>query len=220
MFKTCNLCGFPLVKINSSIFGLRCLRCRSTFIHRAMGEVLASFRFDPNARVHEFSKHGAIFKYLKKRFPNLSFSEYYDGVPSGEFKMCQDLQQLTLASDTYDLMTSTEVFEHVPDDKKGYQEVWRCLKNGGFFIFTVPINLGQTNTIQRAKIENGQLQHLLEPEYHGDHLRGNGILAFRNYGTDIKALLEQLGFSKVELRLIDLPAKGITPPKYIIIAQK
>jgi hypothetical protein len=45
-------------------------------------------------------------------------------------------------------------------------------------------------------------------------------LAFRNYGTDIKQLLESVGFANVELRLIDKPALGIAPEKYVIIAQK
>jgi SAM-dependent methyltransferase len=188
-----------------------------------MGEVLSSFRFEPNLRVHEFSKHGAIFKYLSKRFPSLSNSEYYDGIPSGQFKegvQCQDLQNLSFEDNQFDLMTSTEVFEHVPDDAKGYAEVLRCLKPNGYFIFTVPLNLGQANTQQRAKLENGELVHMLPPEYHGDHLRNKGILAFRNYGTDIKPLLESIGFAKVELRLIDKPALGISPAKYVIIAQK
>ncbi len=223
MFISCNLCGFPLIRINSTIFGLRCIKCRSTFIHRAMGDVLNSFSFDPNLKVHEFSKHGAIFKYLSKCFPSLTYSEYYDDTPSGQFKagvQCQDLQNLSFEDNKFDLMTSTEVFEHVPDDAKGYSEVLRCLKPNGYFIFTVPLNLGQSTTQQRAKIENGELVHILSPEYHGDHLRNKGILAFRNYGTDIKLLLESIGFAKVELRLIDKPALGIAPPKYVIIAQK
>lgn len=223
MFTSCNLCGFPLVRINKSVFGLRCLNCKSTFIHRAMGEVLRSFKFDPNIKVHEFSKHGAIFKYLKKRFVNLSYSEYFDGVKSGNYKdgvQCQDLQGLSFYDNQFDLMTSTEVFEHVPDDRKGFEEVLRCLKANAFFIFSVPMNLGQVETIQRAKFENNKLIHILTPEYHGDHLRNSGILAFRNYGTDLKDLLEVVGFRNVELRLIDLPEIGILPPKYVIVAQK
>jgi hypothetical protein len=78
-----------------------------------MGEVLKSFQFDPTINVHEFSKHGAIFKYLKRRFLNLSYSEYFDGVKSGDYKddvQCQDLQNLSFKDNQFDLMTSTEVF--------------------------------------------------------------------------------------------------------------
>lgn len=140
LIKLCNLCSVPLVRINKSVFGLRCLKCRSSFIHRAMGEVLKEVDLPKDAKVHEFSCHGAIYNFLKKPYVNLSCSEYFDGVISGEMNngvQCQDLQNLTLPSDTFDLMTSTEVFEHVPDDAKGYKEVYRCLKKVDiiFFLF-------------------------------------------------------------------------------------
>ena len=220
--KFCNLCGFPLVRINSSVFGLRCIRCRFTFIHRALGEVLNDLKFHRDLRVHEFSCHGAIYHYLRRHFKNLSVSEYFDDVDLGSFKdgvQCQDIQQLTFDSDSFDLMTSTEVFEHVPDDKKGFSEVLRCLKPHGYFIFTVPI-VEVRETVQRARISDQQIIHILEPEYHGDHIRNQGILAFRNYGLDLKDLLLEVGFKNVELRLIENAGKGIFPAKRVVIAQK
>jgi SAM-dependent methyltransferase len=222
MVRFCNLCKFPIVKINASVFGQRCIKCRSSFIHRAMGKVLDGIKLDENAYVHEFSNHGAIYSYLRKRFKCLTTSEYFDNVASGEIVngvQCQDVQQLSFANHTYDLFTSTEVFEHVPDDVKGFSEVYRCLKPAGYFVFTVPINEVPT-TVERAKIEKGEIVHMLEPEYHGDHMRSKGILAFRNYGLDIKQKLEKVGFRNVELHLIEDASKAIIPAKRVIACQK
>lgn len=222
MIRFCNLCKFPIVKINASVFGLRCIKCRSSFIHRAMGKVLDGIKLDENAYVHEFSNHGAIYSYLRKRFKCLTTSEYFDNVASGEIVngvQCQDVQQLSFANNTYDLFTSTEVFEHVPDDAKGFSEIYRCLKPDGYFVFTVPIN-EVPETVERAKIEKGEIVHMLEPEYHGDHMRSKGILAFRNYGLDIKQKLEKAGFRNVELHLIEDASKGIIPAKRVISCQK
>jgi SAM-dependent methyltransferase len=143
-------------------------------------------------------------------------------VASGEIVngvQCQDVQQLSFANNTYDLFTSTEVFEHVPDDAKGFSEIYRCLKPGGYFVFTVPIN-EVPETVERAKIEKGEIVHMLEPEFHGDHMRSKGILAFRNYGLDIKQKLEKAGFRNVELHLIEDASKGIIPAKRVISCQK
>lgn len=61
---------------------------------------------------------------------------------------------------------------------------------------------------------------MLEPEYHGDHLRNKGILVFRNYGLDIKERLLNAGFEHVEIRRILDEKKGITPIKQVVIAKK
>ena len=108
---------------------------------------------------------------------------------------CQDVQGLTFDDATFDLCTSTEVFEHVPDDRKGFSEIRRVLRPGGRFVFTVPLTQA-AKTVERARLVDGKLQHLLEPEYHGDVIRGQGkVLCFRNYGRDILDRLRDSGFS-------------------------
>jgi hypothetical protein len=86
-------------------------------------------------------------------------------------------------------------------------------------VFTVPIN-EVPETVERAKIEKGEIVHMIEPEFHGDHMRSKGILAFRNYGLDIKQKLEKAGFRNVELHLIEDASKGIIPAKRVISCQK
>ncbi|MFZ5862531.1 MAG: class I SAM-dependent methyltransferase [Nitrospirota bacterium] len=200
---------------------MRCLRCLSTFIHRALGVVLGSLPLADTIRVYELSSRGALVAYLRRRFPDLTCSEYFDEVPPGAFKgtiQCQDVQRLTYDSDVFDLVTSTEVFEHVPNDQQGFREIYRVLKPGGYFAFTVPL-LGNAVTVERAVLQDGRVVHVLPPEYHGDRIRGLGrVLAFRNYGTDIGARLEAAGFSAA-IRDVSEPRHAIRHMK-VVVARK
>lgn len=206
MLGKCNLCGWPIIRIDSTLFGTRCISCRSTQIHRAVGLTITSLNLSQKIDVYELSSRGALFKFLKNRFERFYFSEFFDDIPSGQKKNgipCQDVQALKLKDSSFDLITSTEVFEHVPNDIKGFAEIYRVCRTGGYFIFTVPLT-DNPKTVERAFLKSdGSIEYILPPEYHGDRIRGkNRVLAFRNYGMDIKEKLISVGFT-TEIRKIN-----------------
>jgi SAM-dependent methyltransferase len=193
--------------------------CRSSYAHRALGKYFQNLNLDNSIVIHEFSNHGAFLKYLKKVFKNVSTSEYFDNIKSGTYVngiQCQDVQDLSFTENSIDIFTSTEVFEHVPDDIIGFKEIYRCLKPGGAFIFTVPLDINNHETIVRAKIVDGNIVHILDPEYHGDHLREKGILSFRTYGRDIIDKLKLLGFSNAKITEVYEPNLAMDKPLPII----
>lgn len=51
-------------------------------------------------------------------------------------------------NDQFDFFICSHVLEHIPDDKKAMQELYRILKPGGKGIAMVPINLGLTITME------------------------------------------------------------------------
>ena len=218
-FRRCNLCGFPVVRIHPGCFGLRCIRCLSTPIHRAAGAIVEKLELPESAAVYELSSRGALYNYLKRKFANFTFSEYFDEIEPGQLLgrvQCQDVQRLTFESGRFDLVSSTEVFEHVPNDMHGFAEVFRVLKPNGKFVFTVP--LGEwPRTIDRARIDsNGKIEHILEPEYHHDRIRGKAkVLAFRNYGMDILDRLGAVGF-RAEVQYVNSASSGIGDQKVVI----
>ena len=220
-FPRCNLCGWPLVRLSASLFGIRCVRCLSTQIHRAVGWVIDGLSLPDSARVYELSSRGALFAYLLRRWPDLYFSEYYGEVPPGHRKNgipSQDVQCLRLPGAAFDLVTSTEVFEHVPDDRRGFSEVYRILKPGGYKVFSVPLTM-EACTVERAVPQPGGVRHLLEPEYHSDRIRGRGaVLAYRNYGSDIGERLRDAGFSP-EIRVVNSDRHRIRN-QYVVVARK
>jgi len=113
--------------------------------------------------------------------------------------LCQDVQRLTFEDGSFDLCTSTDVFEHVPDDTRAFAEVFRVLRPGGLAVFTVPLRPDR-ETIERAVLRDGHVEHRLPAEYHDDHLRGLGqVLCYRNYGRDIVERLTAQGFARAEI---------------------
>jgi len=203
---TCPLCGPTLIiRLRDRDVGVRCLRCGASVVSAAM--VATIRRRSPDLselHVYELSSRGPVYRYLREHAGRLTVSEYFEGVASGEYVHgvpCQDVQALTWDSDSFDICTSTEVFEHVADDRRGFREIYRVLKPGGWFIFTVPMH-DMPMTLERARLVDGKIVHLEPPEYHGDHLRSqHRVLAFRDYGLDICERIVSAGFVKVESEL-------------------
>ena len=78
--------------------------------------------------------------------------------------ICQDVTNLTFDKDSFDLVISSDVMEHVHDSWKGFEEVVRVLKPGGAYIFTIPVRLPLSPNIEvRARIDEGtwEIEHLL-----------------------------------------------------------
>lgn len=207
-FAACPACGNTLlVKLAHSPISVRCVQCGSSGIHMSILQVVQRLYPDlTTLTVHEMSSRGPVLEYLKGRAGRLVCSEYFDDVAPGQTMdgvQCQDVQRLTYPDASFDLCTSTEVFEHVPDDEKGFREIRRVLKPGGRFIFTVPLSDSPV-TVKRAEIVDGEVRHLLPPEYHGDAIRGQGrVLVYRDYGRDLVTRLGLCGFAKATIVDVD-----------------
>ncbi len=211
----CPLCGGRFfLRISWDLLGTRCLRCAASPISMALGSVVA--RRVPefaSRRICELSSRGPFFEFLTRQIRigggELVSSEYFDDLPTGEWRdgvQCQDVQQLTYASGSFGLCTSTEVMEHVPDDGRGFAELYRVLSAEGWLVFTVPLH-DSDRTVERAVLEAGQVRHLLTPTYHDDFIRGSGrVLVYRDYGRDLVDRLGEAGFAEVEIIPVADPA--------------
>lgn len=200
----CPNCGSSLLlRIAPNAIGVRCLRCAASAAALALMSVLQSTRPGFAAEsVYELSARGPFVEFLRRRVPGLTCSEFFDDTVPGAARNgmpCLDVQQLTFDDASFDVVTSTEVFEHVADDERGFREVRRVLRSGGSFIFTVPLTDADA-TVERARLRDGRIEHLLPPEYHGDRIRGqHRVLAFRNYGRDITQRLRSSGFASAHI---------------------
>lgn len=118
----------------------------------------------------------------------LVMSEFIDGVDAGELKdgiLCQDIQATSFCDDCFDLVITEDVLEHVPFPRAAFAEIRRILKPGGHHVATIPMKRKLKKSMPRATLENGEIKHLLEPEYHLDPTRPEGILAFTDFGQDL-----------------------------------
>ena len=93
----------------------------------------------------------------------------------------------------------------MPDDNKGFSECFRVLRNGGAFIFTVPL-YEIDRTIKIASLINNEIVFEGKPEYHDSRLGGAlSSPVFYYYSVhDICNRVESVGFSSVTLREINI----------------
>lgn len=199
----CPFCGPSLlVRLSHDDHGTRCVRCGASAIHLSIGAALHAYV--PNLAAcdaYELSARGPLAAWLRRHARSLAVSEYLPDVAAGcqrDGVRSEDVQCLTFADASFDLVTHSEVLEHVPDDARAFAQLHRVLRPGGCMVFTVPLHGGE-RTIERARLRDGRIEHLLPPAYHRDPLRGGaGILAFRDYGRDILDRLRAAGFANAE----------------------
>lgn len=141
-----------------------------------------------------------LFQLLKKLNSQIFGSEFLGcEIARGEILngiRNEDFTQLSFNDKQFDLIISLEVLEHIPDYKKALMESFRVLKKGGKFLFTVPFNRNMRNNLVRAELNNdGTINHILPPEYHGDPLSStNSCLCFYHFGWELLDELKEAGF--------------------------
>ena len=198
------------------------MRCGASTIHLSLAAALSAYVPDLAERdAYELSARGPLAAYLRRAARSLAVSEFLVDVPRGALRdgiRSEDVQHLTCASASFDLVTHTEVLEHVADDASAFSELCRVLRPGGRMLFTVPLH-GEC-TIERACVCDGRIEHLLPPAYHHDPLRGGaGILAFRDYGRDIIQRVLAAGFDDAGLYEPRSPVPWFVP-RSVIVAHK
>ncbi|HET8942509.1 MAG TPA: class I SAM-dependent methyltransferase [Rudaea sp.] len=221
-WQACTLCGFKLqVRLCRDEIGARCGRCGASVITQSFVEVLRKQCGDfSNLNACELSAAGPLVNWLRARVRSLTCSEFFDDVKPGSLRdgiACQDVQSLTYADASFDLFTSTEVFEHVADDAAGFAEIFRVLRRGGWHVMCVPLN-PDTITVERTALNDGQRVSILPDEYHADRYRGRNVFCYRNYGNDILDRLRNAGFAHAAIHHPNLRLFGYTRP--IIVARK
>jgi len=101
-----------------------------------------------------------------------------------------DIQNIQFENGYFDVVLSSDVFEHVRLYKSGLLEVYRILKSGGFFLLQVPWLEFETKNSTRIDTIGIHDVHLVPPEYHS-----SDTLVYRYYGgLDLIPLLWKIGF--------------------------
>jgi SAM-dependent methyltransferase len=154
----------------------------------------------PEAVTKSFSTMSRIFKHV-------TGSEYLGGdhvcgknyVINGVDIVHQDLTKLSFDDEQFNIVISQEVFEHIPDYNKSFQECYRVLAEGGKLIFTVPFfwNNDKTEIIAHYNSQGIIVTHDGEPpEIHGNPV-GDGAVCFQHFSWDILDDLRTCGFIEV-----------------------
>ena len=96
-----------------------------------------------------------------------------------------DICSLPFEDNSYDLILCNHVLEHIPDDLKAMEELYRVLKKGGTLIAQVPLNENAETTFEDDSITDPAERTKIFGQY--DHVRV--------YGKDYYTRLAQVGFN-------------------------
>lgn len=141
---------------------------------------------------------------LKAAGISVELSQYKPDLPAGAKIAAgvsnQNLEHLTFEDECFDLVVTSDVMEHVRRDSLAHKEIFRVLKPGGVYVFTVPNVPEWPETQVRVQVveelDPTKDEHLMEPEYHGDTNGDSelGVLSYRTYGRDLLTYLQSIGF--------------------------
>ncbi len=191
-----------------------CTNCGSIPRERALMTVIESyFPKWREAVIHESSPagRGASVR-LAKECPQYIASQYFPNHPPGSLvngMRCENLETLTFPAESIDLHVTQDVLEHVFHPSRVFQEIARTLRPGGMHIFTTPlVNKGKASRL-RARLDKGQLVHLVAPSYHGNPVGDGRALVTVDWGFDICRHIFEASNLFTHLVYIDDPAKGI-----------
>jgi SAM-dependent methyltransferase len=210
-----------------------CNRCGLNSRMRALVDFLANKLTIPQrANVYIAEQITASFKIIEKLFGNVVGSEYLGpNYQPGEIATAvknhvnirnEDLNRLSFPDRVFDILLTQDVFEHVPDYRKTFSESARVLKQGGVLVFTIPFFYDQSETRIRAKMDvQGNIQHILPPEFHGNPVSNEGSLCFQNFGWDLLDALKGAGFGQARAHMYWGPWAGhIGFPFFVFSAHK
>ncbi|MEE2801531.1 MAG: methyltransferase domain-containing protein [Bacteroidota bacterium] len=98
-----------------------------------------------------------------------------------------DICELPFEDNQYDLILCNHVLEHITNDTKAMQELYRVLKPGGTAVLQIPLDMNRKETFEDDSITDPKQRAQIFGQY--DHVRV--------YGMDYFNKLESIGF-KVE----------------------
>lgn len=140
--------------------------------------------FKAHKSVLHFAPEQCFFKRFRK-LKNLNYTTTDLLSPIADVKA--DICNLPFEDNSYDIILCNHVLEHIPDDTKAMQELYRVMKPGGWGVFQIPQDLNREETFEDNSITDRTERALIFGQY--DHVRV--------YGRDYFDKLRSVGF-KVE----------------------
>ena len=218
----CPRCGPSVfVHLRPDAFMTRCLRCGNNCNNLALIKVIKERKLKLRV-AWEMSTYGATHDFLRKYSQHFFSSEYKEGYASGscfDGVRIEDATGSSFEDATFDLITSNQVFEHIPDDLAAYAECYRVLKPNGVLLFAVPL-YENPETTKKAEIVDGKLKFFGQPEFHNSRLEGpaSAPTFWHHSRYDLPERVAEYGF-KVETSFVHL-GKGQSQPATVFVCYK
>ncbi|AXG74212.1 class I SAM-dependent methyltransferase [Flavobacterium arcticum] len=141
--------------------------------------------FTAPKKVLHFAPEQAFYKRFRNQ-KNLDYTTTDLNSPLADVKA--DICNLPFKDNSYDMILCNHVLEHIPDDTKAMQELYRVLRPGGMGIFQIPQDLNRDVTFEDDSITDPKERARIFGQY--DHVRV--------YGRDYFDKLRSIGFKVTE----------------------
>ncbi|MBD0825494.1 class I SAM-dependent methyltransferase [Aestuariibaculum marinum] len=138
--------------------------------------------FTDNLKVLHFAPEQCFLKRFKS-LKNLDYTTTDLLSPIADVKA--DICDLPFNDNEFDVILCNHVLEHIPDDTKAMQELYRVMKPGGWGIFQIPQDLSREVTFEDDTITDKKERAKIFGQY--DHVRV--------YGRDYFNKLRSIGFT-------------------------
>ncbi len=142
--------------------------------------------FSENLKVLHFAPEQCFLKRFRK-LNNLDYTTTDLVSPIADVKA--DICNLPFEDNSYDVILCNHVLEHIPDDTKAIQELYRVMKPSGYGIFQIPQDLNREATFEDDTITDKADRAKIFGQY--DHVR--------IYGRDYFEKLRSIGFKVEEI---------------------
>ena len=142
--------------------------------------------FTSKLKVLHFAPEQAFYKRFRS-LENLDYITTDLHSPLADVKA--DICNLPFNDNEFDVIFCNHVLEHIPDDTKAMQELYRVLKSRGMGIFQIPQDLSRETTFEDDSIADKKERAKIFGQY--DHVR--------IYGRDYFDKLRSIGFKVDEV---------------------
>ncbi len=142
--------------------------------------------FTKTHQVLHFAPEQAFYKRFR-RMQNIAYTTTDLNSPLADVKA--DICNLPFEDNAFDVILCNHVLEHIPNDTKAMQELFRVMKPDGWGIFQIPQDLKRENTFEDDTITDKKERAKIFGQY--DHVR--------IYGRDYFDKLRSVGFTVEEV---------------------
>jgi SAM-dependent methyltransferase len=191
VFGRCPICETRTVFVKRGPWlrdQFQCFKCKSIPRNRALIHILQT-RFPDwrELRIHESSPGGPLSNKLSSECRQYTPTHFFPNVPLGSVKdgfRCENLEHQTFDDRSFDLVVTSDVFEHILDPAPAFKEIARTLKPLGAHVFTMPWYWWKETLVRAAPDGGGGITHLCEPDFHGNPIDETGSLVIHEWGRD------------------------------------
>lgn len=218
-FGYCAICG-GAQEFKRELFAIRetyrCAKCKASLREREQARAILSCyglsHVDTLEQLANDTEFGKLHIYepgtigpFRRLFKPLAYYQQSDYYPEDKRTNVpadiphETLESLSFADGVFDLVITSDIFEHVRKPGRAFSEIARILKPGGYHIFTVPL---QEPILEKSifRVDTlGEVDKPILPEHYHGNGKGGRALVYTDFGMDIMDMMSAAGFSS-ELR--------------------